>query len=140
MARPRFVLTDRQVALRLLDFWRATCGGKALAGTVEPVLATPRKLLTGFPQSERLLEGDKPPFGTDDYFDELRPGLLTADGVDAFEGPIVTAMVFAVNTCFALRFAPFAGPAFFMLGLGVGALSTRGVLFGHAFLPVRQLR
>ena len=114
--------------------------GAALAGAVEPVLAAPRKLLADFPQSERLLEGDRPLFEADDYFDEPRPGLLIADGVDALEGPVVAAMAFAADACFALRSAPFAGPALFALGLGVGALSVKGVLLGHAFLLVEQLR
>ena len=103
-------------------------------------MAAPRKLLADFPQSERLLEGDRPLFEADDYFDEPRPGLLIADGVDALEGPVVAAMAFAADACFALRSAPFAGPALFALGLGVGALSVKGVLLGHAFLLVEQLR
>ena len=115
----------------------------------------PRKLLADFPQSERLLEGDRPLFEADDDFDEPRPGFLIGEGVNALEGPVAADMAFAAAARFAPGFVPVApgsapsasgvalfalGPAPFALGLDVGALSIKGVLLGHAFLLVERLR
>ena len=136
LACTRFALVCTRFAPGSLCLGAAACGGQALAGAVEPVLAVPRKLLADFPQSERLLEGDRPLFEADDDFDEPRPGFLIGEGVNALEGPVAADMAFAAAARFAPGFVPVApGSAPSASGVALFALGPASFALGPS--PLR---